>query len=272
MSDTPTLGNINLIAINVGNTRTALAACVDGRMHAAAYAGHDDVDALRAAIGSAWAPFEQRGDTHVPVVIGSVHEARAKRVADLITEREQLEVGWIEREINAAVGRQLDRESLVGADRLLNAAAAYHSVKQACAIVDAGTAVTVDFVDGAGTFHGGAILPGARVQLRALAEQTAQLPALEFTAPDEPIGHSTAQAMYTGVYHGLRGAVRELIEKFAESTGGYPRILATGGDAHTLFDDYDLIETIVDDLTLRGIAVSFHHATEAEQGEQTGDD
>jgi type III pantothenate kinase len=144
----------------------------------------------------------------------------------------------------------------VGEDRLLNAAAAYGELKQACIVVDAGTALTVDFIDGAGTFHGGAIAPGARLMLDALHGQTAQLPEVELKPPAEPIGHSTVEAMRTAAFHGLRGMVRELVEKFAETVGQYPLVIATGGDAELLFKDYELIERIVPDLTLRGLAVT----------------
>ena len=78
---------------------------------------------------------------------------------------------------------QLDPETITGVDRLLNAAAAYATLKQACVVVDAGTAVTVDFVDGHGTFHGGAIAPGARLQIDALHRGTDALPDVQ-AAPD----------------------------------------------------------------------------------------
>jgi type III pantothenate kinase len=263
MAETQTIGQVNLIAISVGNTRVAIAAFAEGQLINPQRVGNDDVDAIKEALAGAWAAFEQRHIDTAPVLIGSVHDEKAKRVAALVADELQLDVGWIERDVNAAIGRQLDRESIVGTDRLLNAAAAYDAVKQACVVIDAGTAVTVDFVDGEGTFHGGAILPGPAMQMRSMHEHTAQLPSLSFTKPDEAIGHSTAQAMYTGVFHGIRGAVRELVEKFAEVYGAYPRIIATGGDAHTLFDEYELIENVVDDLTLRGIAVSWHRSQQA---------
>jgi len=164
--------------------------------------------------------------------------------------------------VNVPIGRQLDPESLVGVDRLLNAAAAYDTAKQACVVVDAGTAVTIDFVDGEGTFHGGAILPGVRMMLQALDEKTAQLPEVGFKPPAEAIGHNTAEAMLTGVFHGVRGAVRELTEKYAEQYGAYPRVIATGGDAPALFEGYELVEDIVPELTLQGLSVARRHQLE----------
>ncbi len=160
------------------------------------------------------------------------------------------------------IGRHLDREAIVGEDRLLNAAAAFDTLKQSCVVIDAGTAVTIDFVDGAGTFHGGAIAPGAQMQLNSLHKHTAQLPAVQFEKPIEAIGHNTVEAMRTAVFHGIRGMVRELVEQYAEQIGTYPAVIATGGDAELLFKDYELIERIVPELTLLGLALAYRTAKE----------
>ena len=133
----------------------------------------------------------------------------------------------------------------------------------ACIVVDAGTAVTVDFIDGEGVFHGGAIAPGASMQLAALHERTAALPRVAFAQPDDvPFGRNTAEAMLQGVYHGLRGLVWRLVERYAEGYGAFPPVIATGGDAVTLFSDDELIDRIVPELTLQGIAVAVRRAAE----------
>ncbi|MHC5028335.1 MAG: type III pantothenate kinase, partial [Planctomycetota bacterium] len=163
------------------------------------------------------------------------------------------------------IGESLDPETITGVDRLLNAAAAYATLEQACVVVDAGTAITVDFVDGEGTFHGGAIAPGASMQLAALHQHTSALPALEFTKPDsEAFGKSTAQAMLHGVYDGIRGLVWRLVEKYAERYGAYPMVVVTGGDANVLFEDDELVNRLVPDLTLLGIAAAARHALASE--------
>ncbi|MDH3584225.1 MAG: hypothetical protein OER86_08420, partial [Phycisphaerae bacterium] len=66
--------------------------------------------------------------------------------------------------------------------------------------------------------------------------------------------------MLCGAYHGLRGAVRELVERYAEIYRGWPKVMATGGNASLLFDGYDLVEAIVPDLALMGMAVARRHA------------
>jgi type III pantothenate kinase len=202
-----------------------------------------------------------------PAVLASVKPVLEETVTRLLKAAGMATVLRIERDLTVPIGRQVDAGTIVGDDRLLNAAAAYDVLQQACVVVDAGTAITIDFVDGAGTFHGGAIGPGAQLMLDSLRQKTAQLPAVQFAAPDEPIGHSTSQAMRSAVFHGLRGMVRELVEQYAEVAGTYPMVIATGGDAAALFVDYPLIERIVPDLTLRGMAVSLRAAMRAPENE-----
>ena len=83
--------------------------------------------------------------------------------------------------------------------------------------------------------------------------------------PQEPIGHNTAEAMRCGAYYGLRGAVRELVERYAEVVGSFPVVVATGGDVEMLFENFDLIDRIVPDLTLMGMAVTLQSAVSAKE-------
>jgi type III pantothenate kinase len=167
---------------------------------------------------------------------------------------------------------------------------AYARAKQACVIVDAGTAVTVDFVDGEGAFHGGVIAPGAQMMLDAMHEKTAQLPKValggqplrggsaeptsiagehESTTPPppsqepprsggpNPFGKNTREAMLLGVANSIRGLVQHTVERYADFFGAYPQVVATGGDAPALFGDEitqgGIVESIVPDLQLIGI-------------------
>src|SRR5690606_11235082 len=113
---------------------------------------------------------------------------------------------------------------------------------------------------------GGAIAPGAQMMLDALHQRTAQLPEVEMAQPDDPIGHNTREAMLAGVFYGTRGIVREVTEQIAERVGSYPMIIATGGNAPLLFTGFELVERIVSDLTLMGLAVCVRRARD-EQAE-----
>jgi len=246
--------SVNLLAISVGNTNTRLGVFVDGELKEARAVGNDVLTDLPRVLKDVWGAL---GGTDQPAVyLASVNEPAAQRVTEAVTAALGEKPVRMERDEPIPIGRQLDQEAIVGEDRLLNAAAAYDQLKQACIVIDAGTAVTVDFVDGAGTFHGGAILPGTRMMLSSLHHRADMLPQLEFERPVEAIGHNTNDAMLSGVYHGVRGAVRELTERYAEFYRAYPQVVATGGDAESLFDHYDLIESIVPNLTLMGMAVT----------------
>lgn len=246
--------NVNLLAISVGNTRTHIGVFEQGKLLESRTVSSADQAALAEALKACYSPLAGAEDAFA--LMASVNpkgaEAVTKAAADIINQP----IMRVEKDINIPIGRQLDRESIIGEDRLLCAAAAYDTLKQACIVVDAGTAITVDLIDGQGTFHGGAIGPGANMMLQSLHKHTAQLPEVTFAKPDEPIGHNTAQAMRTAVFYGLRGMVRELTEQYAEAIGNYPVVIATGGDAQTLFEDYDLIDRVVPDLALIGLRVT----------------
>ncbi len=260
--------NINLLAISVGNTRTKVGLFIDNKLVRSLALTPDQLDPqLRDFVVAAW---KELAITSQPAVLMAtvnpkVFPKAEEIVSEALLEDRNAQVLRVEEDVAISIGRQLDREAMVGEDRLLNAAAAFDTLKQACVVVDAGTAITVDYIDGAGTFHGGAIAPGATLMLRSLHEHTGQLPEVTPAVPDEAIGHNTVQAMRTGMYHGLRGLVRELVEKYAETAGGFPMVVATGGDAELLFKDHDLIDRIVPDLTLLGIAASYRQMLENEK-------
>ena len=198
---------VNLLAVSVGNTRTRVGAFVEGKLaETATFENQKDVK-ITDAIDHAFAPLRERDDA--VVLISSVNPSYSGTIEGTLTKHLGRSVQRVERDLVIPVGRHLDPEAMVGEDRLLNAAAAYDVLKQACVVVDAGTAITIDFVDGAGTFHGGAIAPGGQLMLDALTQRTAQLPEVELAKPDQPIGHNTMDAMRSGVFlrlawHGAR--------------------------------------------------------------------
>jgi type III pantothenate kinase len=248
-----------LIAISVGNSRTQLGRFEQGRLVESVRMENAELADLVQRIVGWWRELKDRGDASI--LMASVADDVAGRIASAVEDQLGEEVYRIGDDLPVPIGRRLDPETITGVDRLLNAAAAFDVLKQACIVVDAGTAVTVDFVDGEGTFHGGAIAPGGRMQLRSLHDCTSALPEIEFHAPeDEPFGRSTGQAMLQGVYHGIRGLVWRLVEQYASAYGAFPPVVATGGDAEMLFKDDEIVDRIIPDLTLMGIAAAARHA------------
>jgi len=252
---------IPLLAISVGNSRTSLGAFVDGKLLESDRVENADPEAIVRTAERLWKTLES--DDERLCVIASVNDPVADPLETALAAKLETEVSRIGRDLAAPIGECLDPGTVPGADRLLNAAAAWDVMRSACIVVDAGTAITIDFIDGDGVFHGGAIAPGATMQLTALHEHTAALPRVAFSQPDDvPFGRNTAEAMLQGVYHGLRGLVWRLVERYAQEYGAFPPVVATGGDATTLFADDELIDRVVPDLTLLGIAVAVRRASE----------
>jgi type III pantothenate kinase len=242
-----------LIAVSVGNTRTRMGLFVDGQIEPAVPLENGDVGAIAGAILGLHAD--------APVVMASVNDAVAGEIERRVAQARG-EVARFGRDLSIPIRNTLDDDSTVGQDRLLNALGAWSKARQAIVVVDCGTAMTVDFVDGEGIFQGGAIGPGLNMMLRALHDQTAALPAVTFEA--SPVvqgeadagvafGKDTRRAMLLGVQSAAQGMMRVLVERYATAYGGYPQVVATGGDARTLFENDDLVEHIVPDLTLLGI-------------------
>jgi len=247
----------DLIAIEVGNSRTRLGRFADDRLEETRTIANDELAAIAEAADDWWSALDDR-ERDRAMVIASVNDPVADTLSAELATRTGAEIHRVGRDLAVPIGESLDPETIVGQDRLLAAAAAWDVLKQACIVIDAGTAVTVDFVDGQGVFHGGAIAPGARMQLDALHERTASLPQIEFRRPDptEAFGRNTAEAMLHGVFDGIRGLVWRLVEQYSERYGAFPLVVATGGDARTLFGDDELVNRIVPELTLQGIAVA----------------
>jgi len=255
------MGELNIIAINVGNSRTQVGLFAGMELRSDERLDNDSIPAIVQHVVECW---EQTDDPRT-LIMASVNDAIARPLDAALHDQLSVEIYHVGDDVPVPIGLCLDPETITGVDRLLNAAAAWDRTREACIIVDAGTALTVDFVDGDGTFQGGAIAPGAALQLQSLHDRTDALPELQLTTPDdgEPFGRSTGQAMIKGVFHGIRGAVQRLVEQYAEHYGAFPKVIATGGDAETLFKGEGLIDIIVPDLTLRGIAATARHALSA---------
>lgn len=240
----------SLIAIAVNNSRARVGRFLKGDLVDPASFACDDPGGATGAVLSSLA-----ASPGLPVVIASVNPpARDAIVASLRKAGVSPLLAGVDVPIPFA--HALRDASTVGQDRMLCALGAFVRAEQACVIVDAGTAITVDFVDGEGVFQGGVIAPGLAAMLAALHSRTAQLPAVRFEVPSPelgPFGKDTQHAMLLGVLAAARGSVRETIEKYADFYGAFPQIIATGGDAPILFEHHDLVEHIVPDLQLIGI-------------------
>jgi type III pantothenate kinase len=244
---------MHVLAISVGNTRTRFGVFRGGDLDQAAVLENGDVGAIAAAVQGITL---DRADA--PVVMASVNEPTADRIAAAIGPTFAGRFHRFGRDLAIPIRHTLPDASTTGQDRLLCALAAHAKSEQACVVIDAGTAITVDFVDGEGVFHGGAIAPGVGMMLRALHQETAALPKVEFPrqaagADEPPFGQGTREAMILGVRSAAVGMARLLVDRYAEAFGAYPTVIATGGDAPALFEGDPIVERIVPELALLGI-------------------
>lgn len=216
---------------------------------------------------------ENSNDAPRLIAIASVNAAASRPLEQQLKAKLAAAVVSVPEDLPVPIRVATDPDAKTGVDRLLAAAAAFETIKQACAVVDAGTAMTVNFVDGEGTFQGGVIVPGIQMALNALHEHTAALPVVKFQTPaaDQPFPKNTTQAMLHGVFHGARGLVRAIIERYAEAYEAYPTVIACGGDANALFADDAFVDRVVPDLVLRGIALAFRRAAGEPIGSEVDD-
>jgi type III pantothenate kinase len=246
--------DINLLVLNVGNSRIACGTFVAGELRGVTRHAVDDRSSWQAAIVQAWSSFEGREAVVVAATVNPLVTEGLEHVVDLAIGRAVL---WVGSEIDLPIRVVTEEPQETGVDRVLNVAAAHEQIEAACVVVDAGSAVTVDCCNEQGEFVGGAILPGASMMLEALHANTALLPEVALAVPAGAFGKNTEQAMLQGVYYGIRGAVRELVENYATELGRWPDVIATGGDAKLLFEGWEVIHAVAPDLTLYGIALAY---------------
>jgi len=152
------------------------------------------------------------------------------------------------------VGIDYPKPGTIGPDRLANAVAAKHHFGAPVVVVDFGTAVTFDVVDGRGNYVGGIIAPGLAAMTDYLHEKTALLPRIQIREVSSAVGKSTEQAMLVGAVHGYRGLVRELIAELKrELEAKRLPVVATGGYAKLIAAKLPEISCVEPNLTLDGL-------------------
>jgi len=147
----------------------------------------------------------------------------------------------------------------LGQDRLVNAYAASQLYAAPCVVIDAGTAITFDIISKNGAYLGGLILPGMKMSLLALGNNTALLPQLKLSSPKKLIGTDTKSSIMGGVVFGAAALSKELIKKIIQYTGKNTLIIGTGGDIGLIKKYSKLKMKINKNLTLKGINLIYSH-------------
>ena len=151
-----------------------------------------------------------------------------------------------------------DNPREVGADRIVNAVAAYEIYRSALIVVDFGTATTFDYISERGEYMGGVISPGIMISCEALFQKASKLPRVEiFARPPSIIAKNTISSMNAGIVYGYAGLVEGIIKRMRAEVKTDLRVVATGGLAPLIASECPVIEMVDEHLTLKGLRIIF---------------
>jgi len=151
-----------------------------------------------------------------------------------------------------------DNPKEVGADRIVNAVAAYETYKQATIVVDFGTATTFDYISERGEYLGGVISPGIMISCEALFQKASKLPRVEiFARPRSILAKNTIASMNAGIVYGYAGLVEGIVARIKAEAKIDLKVVATGGLATLIASECPAIDEVDDYLTLRGLKIIF---------------
>ena len=245
-----------LLLVDVGNTNVVVGVCEGDRVVARwrvatertrmpdewwvvfnALAHADDLD-LRAADGA---------------ILSSVVPSLTDWIATMLRERASVDVLVVDASIDLGIAVRTDNPAEVGADRLVNAVAAYAEFGGPTLVIDFGTATTFDVLSADGAYIGGAIAPGIRVAHDALISRAAKLSSVELVMPARAIGTNTVASMQSGIMLGYAGLIDGLIARIEAELGQQTTVISTGGLGETFLHACPRISQYAPDLTLDGL-------------------
>lgn len=240
------------VVVDVGNSRIKWGRCVSDTIVDTASLPPDDPDAWQRQLDSWQIPAAQSW------VLTGVHPERLSALAGWLGRQDQT-VRSLDDWRQLGLEVRLERPERVGIDRLLNAVATKSRRRAGtpAVLVDAGSAITVDWLDAAGAFCGGAIFPGMRLMSQALHDYTALLPLVE--APRQPPvvpAVSTPDAVAAGVFWAAVGGIRALHQELIAHHSPVACLFVTGGDAAVLYRALGLAGELWPAMTLEGIRLT----------------
>ncbi len=164
---------------------------------------------------------------------------------------------FVRADMDLGIEVDYDPPSGVGADRLVNAVAAYFVYGAPAIVVDFGTASTFCAIDRGGIYRGGAIAPGLLISRDALFSRTARLPSVSLEIPKSSIGKNVVDSIRSGLVMGFAGMVEGMVRRFKEELSGDAKVIATGGLIELVAAKTDVIDVVDKELTLKGLRIIY---------------
>lgn len=249
-----------LLAIDVGNTNTVIGVYDDDRRVGIwRIRTLEDVtaDEYRIILTNL-AMIEQTGPFAIDgAIIACVVPPLIRALEELCTKHLRVTPLFVGPGIKSGMPIRYDNPREVGADRIVNAVAAYEKYRTDLIVVDFGTATTFDYINKAGEYEGGSIAPGVKIAAEALFHEASKLFRVELTAPSRVIAKDTASAIQSGIVFGYASLVDGILARMFEELGTTPKVVATGGLARVICAQTKLVADIDDDLTMDGLRILY---------------
>jgi type III pantothenate kinase len=249
-----------LLAIDIGNTDTKLGAFEDTKLRATWHMAtniHRTADEYAAILLNLM--HHQKLDTTdiTAAAICSVVPPLITTYEDLFQHYFKLTPLVIGAGVKTGVSIHMDNPREVGADRIVNAAAAHHLYGGPVIVTDMGTATTFDIVSKEGCYQGGSIAPGINTAAETLFIKAAMLPRVELIHPKHAIGTSTVTAMQSGIVLGYVSLIEGMITRIQQELGEKARVVATGGWSTIIAKETKVFDVVNPDLTLIGLRLIY---------------
>jgi type III pantothenate kinase len=247
-----------LLVVDVGNTQTHFGVFADGEVPVEHWRFATVRESTRDELGAKLSNLMALGGMGFGDLSASIVSSTVPQLSEQWTAMAERYLGHqmlvVSPAIRTGMPIRIDNPREVGADRLVNAVAAYHRIQNTCVVVDFGTAITYDAVSAAGEYLGGIITPGAEISIDALYERAAKLPKVELAEPRSLIGKSTVDAIRSGIVYGFAGQVEGIVARLRVELGQDTSVIATGGLAGALVPFIrETIDEVDEFLTLKGL-------------------
>jgi type III pantothenate kinase len=248
----------NLLVVDLGNTNIVLGV----------YRGEELVNSWRLATARERTADEYGilarqlvGDAmHASLegaIVASVVPPLNSAIAFMIRKYFGIDPLFVEPGVKTGIAIHVDNPQEVGADRIVNCAAAHDRYGGPTVIVDFGTATTFDVVTANAEFVGGVIAPGLNISAEALFARAARLPRVDIRRPERVIGTNTVVNMQSGIYFGYLGLVDGILARIRTEVPNLQRVVATGGLASLFAEESEHIDDVDPELTLKGLKIIY---------------